>query len=207
MKTIRFALTAGVLLGLGMAFSQCGGTSNNTGKCDATTCPNGCCNAAGQCTAGTTLNACGKGGAACEQCAPGKACIAQVCGGSATGGGTGGGSGETDGGIACGRVLTYGTLTNAQVSSVRLRTYPDGTVENRVRFDLDVDAGIYAYQHLFFDPAFDVPPLTYDLGRLPDGGPLTWLESYGTGTAMGLGRCGPDGTCEQLFLSQGGTST
>lgn len=213
MKTIRFALFAGVLLGLGMAFSQCGST-NNTGKCDATSCPNGCCNASGQCTAGTTLNACGKGGVACEQCGAGKACVAQVCGGSATGGGagggggTGGGGGSTgDGGITCGKVLTYGTLTNAQVTSVRLHPYSDGTVENRIRFDLDADAGIYVYQHLFFDPAFDTPPLNYDLGKLADGGALTWLESYGTGTAMGLGLCGADGTCEQLFLSQGGTST
>ncbi|MEW5741688.1 MAG: hypothetical protein AB1938_22405 [Myxococcota bacterium] len=233
MKTARFLLFAGFLLGLGVSLADCGGGSS---QCNPTTCPNGCCNGAGQCTDGTTTLTCGKGGIACAQCAPGVACVQQSCGGSGTGGGTGGGAtgggsgggatgggsgggatgggtgggatgGGTGGGYTCSSVKTFGTFVPSQVTSVRQRVYSDGTVENRVRFDADPDAGVYVYQHVFFDPAVDMPPLTYDLGKLPDGGALTWLESYETGTAMALSDCDVDGTCSRLYLSQGGTST
>ncbi|GMU62570.1 MAG: hypothetical protein AMXMBFR34_43330 [Myxococcaceae bacterium] len=225
MKTTRLILFAGFLVGLGVSLADCGGTS--TPKCDATNCPAGCCTAAGQCAAGTTPAACGMGGAACTVCAAGSLCNNHSCpsatgggagggtgggtGGGATGGGTGGGAtgGGTGGGgmVTCSQVVTFGTFTPNQVSSVRRRRFTDGTVENRVRFDADVDAGIYVYQHLYFDPQVDMPPLNHNLGTLPDGGPLTWLESLGTGSAMALGQCDATGVCSQLFLSQGGTST
>jgi hypothetical protein len=50
-------------------------------KCDATSCPNGCC-AGDQCQAGDTDAACGKGGVACQACQPpATTCIEQACGG------------------------------------------------------------------------------------------------------------------------------
>ncbi len=40
----------------------------DSGACDATTCPTGCCDGTGTCRDGTELNTCGFGGGACNDC-------------------------------------------------------------------------------------------------------------------------------------------
>src|SRR5580704_17813965 len=40
----------------------------DSGACNMTTCPNGCCDANGRCQAGTTTNQCGLGGQVCQDC-------------------------------------------------------------------------------------------------------------------------------------------
>jgi hypothetical protein len=53
-------------------------------RCDATTCPNGCCDVSGACRLGTEKDACGTGGAECTACAIGctaaRTCCQDGCG-------------------------------------------------------------------------------------------------------------------------------
>ncbi len=48
-------------------------------KCDATSCPSGCCDGSGKCVSPATNNACGASGGKCVQCASGETCIKGVC--------------------------------------------------------------------------------------------------------------------------------
>ena len=99
MRLPRFPLFVGLLLGASLGLMQCGGS-----KCDAKSCPTGCCDSKNLCQPGTATSACGKAGAACSTCATGQLCLANICGTGATGGGTGGGSmgGGTGGGTGGG---------------------------------------------------------------------------------------------------------
>src|SRR4051812_17082554 len=89
----------------GAVVSQCSGPST---KCDATTCPNGCCDPTQTdfikaCSPGTGANACGKAGSICSTCSAGTICSANACVTGSAGGGTasaGGGSSSAGGGTA-----------------------------------------------------------------------------------------------------------
>ncbi|MCA2980601.1 MAG: hypothetical protein INH41_10300 [Myxococcaceae bacterium] len=73
-------------------------------RCDAQTCPVGCCSAEGRCEGGTSAGACGRDGAPCGACDVGLQCRAGACarpsggGGGAAGAGGGAGSDVADGG-------------------------------------------------------------------------------------------------------------
>src|SRR4051812_25591949 len=55
---------------------QCGGGQP---RCDASTCPAGCCSAAGFCEVGNTAVACGYAGGSCLACTSGETCVGGQC--------------------------------------------------------------------------------------------------------------------------------
>lgn len=76
MKNMRW-LISGFLMGLVMALApSCGPTS---AKCNASTCPAGCCTAEGRCEPGAQTSACGISGNACQECGFNQQCQAGVC--------------------------------------------------------------------------------------------------------------------------------
>jgi hypothetical protein len=86
------ALTLGAALGFVLALSHaCGGGGE---KCDAASCPTGCCDSAGECITRTTEVQCGTSAQACGVCATGWSCVAGVCT-PPPGGGTDGGCGPS----------------------------------------------------------------------------------------------------------------
>lgn len=102
-KWLIAGFAAGVLVA---AAPSCGG--GGTAKCNASTCPQGCCDTAGKCQTPSN-GACGQLGNTCQVCAIGQICNLGTCiggsgGGTGMGGGTGGGAmgGGTGGGGAMG---------------------------------------------------------------------------------------------------------
>ncbi|MEW5740223.1 MAG: hypothetical protein AB1938_14925 [Myxococcota bacterium] len=71
----------------GLLGFSCGG---GRPRCDATSCPLGCCDANGQCQSASQIN-CGQNGQTCQACALGQICSLGVCISISTGGGAGGG--------------------------------------------------------------------------------------------------------------------
>ncbi|MBL8909926.1 MAG: scavenger receptor cysteine-rich domain-containing protein [Archangium sp.] len=124
-KTLQ-VLALGTAIGVLLSFASCGTAK----KCDATSCPFGCCDSAGSCQIGSSDALCGSQGAQCMVCPLGNQCSVGRCvpisgngggrgggtggggmtgGGGATGGGTGqGGGGATGGGGAFGGGTTGG---------------------------------------------------------------------------------------------------
>ncbi len=58
------------------AFASCG---PGTTRCDASSCPNGCCDEQGQCRQGSAVNACGANGQRCSACSTGQVCVSGAC--------------------------------------------------------------------------------------------------------------------------------
>jgi len=58
---------------------QAGTCKDITVKCDATSCPSGCCDKNGNCAPGNTATACGSGGTACQTCGTGLGCSNAKC--------------------------------------------------------------------------------------------------------------------------------
>jgi hypothetical protein len=75
---MSLALRTLAALVLATATACGGGTSAPPATCDPTTCPDGCC-LGDQCVTGAAATGCGHGGAQCEICAAGVACVAQRC--------------------------------------------------------------------------------------------------------------------------------
>lgn len=64
---------------LAAAFALSCGTTTSTPKCDATSCPQGCCSTNGRCESGDSIDFCGAAGAACNECGDTQTCTNRVC--------------------------------------------------------------------------------------------------------------------------------
>ena len=73
--------TGGAACSYCWAYKQEGCVGQRCQRCDATTCPNGCCNSKYECVPGSSNIACGTGGAACTNCTltANKTCSGQTC--------------------------------------------------------------------------------------------------------------------------------
>jgi hypothetical protein len=110
------ALTLGAALGFVLALSHaCGGAE----KCDAASCPTGCCDSAGTCVTATTVVQCGTNGQACGTCATNQNCVAGVCTAPPTGGGADAGCGpDTNPNGCCSSTgVTQGGTANTSCGS------------------------------------------------------------------------------------------
>ncbi len=179
MKNLKLVLIAGAVAALATA---CGGTTNKT---DA--------GAGGGHTGGGVATGGGTG----------------TGGGTATGGGTGTGggvpTGTWDGG--CSTTRTFATLDQTNVGSMRWQQFSDGSVWNRVRFNVDPsNGGTYLYQQIYVDPANPPTLPLVTTASATDNWYATFTLGKGTGT--GLTTCDPvAGTCTKRYLNLGGTMT
>jgi hypothetical protein len=115
MSSLRWTLP-GFFIGLVLFLAP--GCGTGAEKCNASTCPAGCCTLDGRCDPGTQNNACGLSGALCQTCSGADHCSGGVCtplsgqkvdagttdAGNSDGGTGDGGTGDggtSDGGVTC----------------------------------------------------------------------------------------------------------